>query len=59
MEILRQVKSRAGVRYVDLKEDEIERHLQLMPKRYIEQTNVGTILSHIELRNKKILKCID
>jgi len=56
MEILRQVKSRAGVRYVDLKEDEIERHLQLMPKRYIEQTNVGTILSHIELRNKMILR---
>ena len=54
MAVLEQVKSRAGVRYVDLKEDEIEKHLQLMPKRYLDQTNVETILTHIELRNRMI-----
>ena len=52
MGILEQVKSRASSRYVDLKEDEIEKHLQLMPKRYVEQTDIATILNHIELRNK-------
>ena len=56
MEILEQVKSRTGFRHVDLKEDEIEKHLQLMPERYLDQTNIGTIIKHIELRNKMILR---
>jgi len=56
MEILEQVKSRTGFRYVDLKEDEIEKHLQLMPERYLDQTNIGAIIKHIELRNKMILR---
>ncbi len=52
MGILEQVKSRASSRYVGLKEGEIEKHLQLMPKRYVVQTDITTILNHIELRNK-------